>query len=239
MNQNEETTKPAPLKLITKDLYNDDWINLDGNLIHKTAIVHPNVKLGKGNIIGAYCVIGGNGEIRGIHPNDFFGDVIIGDNNTISEFVSIQRPAKVGSSTIIANNNLIMAHVHIGHDAWIGSNTEICTSTVIGGYAKVYDNAKVKLKCVVRNRCIIGVSSIVGMGSVVTKDVPPMTTVYGNPAKAKINDKAIKSQLVDEFINAIYIKIAKQIPHSIQWVKEWFESGKTLHELQILYKVEI
>lgn len=186
---NEETENIRNLKLTNPDLYNDNWINLDGNLIHKTAIVHPNVKLGKGNIIGAFCVIGGNGEIRGVHPNDFFGDVIIGDNNTISEFVSIQRPAKVGSSTIICNNNLIMAHVHIGHDAWIGDNTEICTGTVIGGYVKVYNDAKIKLKCVIRNRCIIGVESIVGMGSVVTKDVPPMTTVYGVPAKAKDENK--------------------------------------------------
>ena len=29
-----------------QDLYNNDWINIDGNSIHKTAIVHPNAKIG-------------------------------------------------------------------------------------------------------------------------------------------------------------------------------------------------
>ena len=36
----------------------------ESNEIHETAIIFPNVKIGKNNIIGAYSVIGGNGEIR-------------------------------------------------------------------------------------------------------------------------------------------------------------------------------
>lgn len=170
---------------MSNDLYNNDWIDIDGNLIHKTAIVHPNVKLGKGNVIGAYCVIGGNGEIRGKNPDEFRGTVHIGNNNVISEHVTIQRPFEKGKSTIIGNDNLIMAHVHIGHDAYIGNGCEICTSSVIGGYVTIYDKAKIKLHCVIRNRLIIGSEAVVGMGSVVTKSVPNFAVVYGNPAKQK------------------------------------------------------
>jgi UDP-N-acetylglucosamine acyltransferase len=146
---------------MNNDLYNHDWINIDGNSIHKTAIVHPNVKLGKGNTIGAYCVIGSNGEIRGVSQNDFKGHVVIGDNNVISEFVSIQRPFNENGRTIIGNDNLIMAHSHLGHDVKIGNDCEICTGTVIGGYVEIYDGAKIKLKCVIRNRVKIGEFSIV------------------------------------------------------------------------------
>lgn len=170
---------------MNNDLYNSDWINIDGNSIHKTAIVHPNVKLGKGNVIGAYCVIGGNGEIRGKNPDEFRGTVHIGNFNTISEHVTIQRPFEKGRSTIVGNDNLIMAHAHIGHDAYIGNGCEICTSSVIGGYVTVYDGAKIKLHCVIRNRLIIGSESVVGMGSVVTKNVPHFAVVYGNPAREK------------------------------------------------------
>jgi UDP-N-acetylglucosamine acyltransferase len=164
-------------------LYNNDWINIDGNNIHRTAIIHPNVKIGKGNTIGAYCVIGGNGEMRNVKQDDFKGSVIIGNDNVISEFVSIQRPYKEGSKTIIGDNNLIMAHSHLGHDVKIGNDCEICTGTVIGGYVEIYDGAKIKLKCVIRNRVTIGEFSLVGMGSVVTKNVKEHSTVYGNPAK--------------------------------------------------------
>lgn len=175
-----------PLKLVTKDLYNDDWINLDGNLIHRTAIIHPNVKLGKGNIIGAYCVIGGNGEMRNVSQNDFQGHVVIGDDNVISEVVTIQRPFNKGQTTKIGSRNIIMAHCHIGHDAKIYDDTEICTGTIIGGYCQVHFRAKIKLKCVVRNRIVIASDAIVGMGSVVTKNVEQKQVVYGNPAKPKI-----------------------------------------------------
>jgi UDP-N-acetylglucosamine acyltransferase len=168
-----------------QDLYNSDWITIDGNSIHKTAIIHPNVVMGKGNVIGAYCVIGGNGEIRDKDQMDFSGTVHIGNNNVISEHVTIQRPFDNNKSTIICDDNIIMAHVHIGHDSWIGNRCEICTGTVVGGYVNVYDEAKIKLNCTIRNRVIIGVGSVVGMGSVVVRNVPNFGVVYGNPAKEK------------------------------------------------------
>lgn len=178
---------------MSKGLYDHDWIEIDGNRIHKTAIVHPNVKLGKGNVIGAYCVIGSNGEIRGKNPDEFLGTVHIGNNNAISEHVTIQRPFDK-KSTIIGDNNLIMAHVHIGHDVFIGNSCEICTSSVIGGYVIIYDEAKIKLNCTVRNRLIIGKGAIVGMGSVVVRDVPHFTVVYGNPAKESANVKFLTEE---------------------------------------------
>lgn len=174
-------------------IYNpSDFINLDGNDIHKTAIIYPNVILGKGNVIGAYSVIGSNGEMR--KGNDFKGtvcefqksfkgSVIIGDNNVISEMVTIQRPKEPGAITSIGNGNILMAHSHIGHDAKIGDECEICTGTIIGGHATILDGAVIKLGCTIRNRATVGIDCLIGMGSVVVKNVLDGATVYGNPAK--------------------------------------------------------
>lgn len=192
-----------------QDIYNSDWINIDGNFIHKTAIIYPNVKLGTGNIIGPYCVIGGNGEIRNVKQSDFQGIVSIGDNNVISEHVTIQRPLEYMKKTIVCDNNIIMAHVHIGHDAYIGNNCEICTSSVIGGHVTVYDYAKIKLHSVVRNRLIIGKGALVGMGSVVTRDVPHDGIVWGNPAKSSVEQHS-------EFLLS-----KKIIPESIKMLVFW------------------
>jgi len=167
------------------NLYDMEWIKVDSNKIHHTAIIFENVKLGKNNVIGPYTVLGGNGEIRGKNQEDFKGTVEIGDNNVISEHVTIQRPFDEGFKTVIGDNNIIMAHSHIGHDAIIGDNTEICTTTIIGGYAKVEDNVKIKLGCIVRNRVTIGEGSIIGMGSSVVSDIEKKSVAFGSPAKVK------------------------------------------------------
>jgi len=151
------------------------------NQIHDTAIIYDNVEMGRNNIIGAYAVIGSNGEIRG--QRQFKGSVKIGDGNVISELVTIQRPAIEEQSTIIGNNNIIMAHAHIGHDAQIGDNCEICTGVIIGGYARIEDQVKLKLGVTVRNRKVIGKNALVGLGAAVVKDIAPGAVVVGNPAK--------------------------------------------------------
>ncbi len=168
-----------------QDLYNIDWINLDGNYIHKTAIIHPNVEMGTGNWVGAYSVIGSNGEIRGKDQKAFKGKVIIGNNNIISELVTIQRPFDAKSVTHIGSDNIIMAHAHVGHDAFIGNGCEVCTGVIIGGYAIIKDGVKLKLGVTVRNRVVVGLGALVGLGSVVTKDVYTNSVVYGNPARQR------------------------------------------------------
>lgn len=163
------------------DIYNQ-YSHFDpSNKIHHTAVIYPCVEMGKNNVIGPYTVIGSDGEIRDMHQ--FFGQVVIGDGNVISEHVTIQRPAAKGQQTTIGNNNLIMAHSHIGHDVQVGSNCEICTGTILGGYVVVEDGAKLKLGVTVRNRKRIGANALVGLGSAVVKDVEAGSVCYGNPAK--------------------------------------------------------
>ena len=167
------------------EIYNPNFMHEKDNDIHPTAIIYPNVRMGKGNKIGPYAVIGSPGEIRGTKDETFAGWVVIGDDNVISEMVTIQRPLEAGRCTTIGNNNIIMAHSHIGHDAVIGNTTEICTGSIIGGYARIKDYAMIKLQSVIRNRITIGENAIVGMGSVVVKDVQDNEVVFGNPAKPR------------------------------------------------------
>jgi UDP-N-acetylglucosamine acyltransferase len=172
---------------MSDDIY-DPFSRFDkSNQIHPTAIIHDCVKLGKNNVIGAYCVIGSDGEIRDCPK--FEGEVHIGDGNRISELVTIQRPAGKDAATKIGNNNLIMAHTHIGHDAGICDGCELSTGTIVGGYALIESGAKIKLGVTIRNRKVIGKDAIVGMGAVVVSDIPAGEIWVGTPARKHIKIK--------------------------------------------------
>ena len=98
--------------------------------------IHENVEIGHGTWIGSNVTImqgariGENckifpGAVISAVPQDlkFDGEdslVIIGNNTTIRECVTINRGTKASGKTIIGNDCLIMAYAHIAHDCRIG-----------------------------------------------------------------------------------------------------------------------
>ncbi len=158
----------------------------ESNDIHPTAIIYDCVDMGKNNKVGPFTVIGGNGEIRGKDQSKFEGRVFIGDNNVISEHVTIQRPFEKGAKTIIGDGCYVMTKSHVSHDCTVGNNVEICGGVLLLGYVTIEDNAMIKVGSLIRNRKNIGVAAVVGMGSNVVKDVKDGETVVGNPAKTLI-----------------------------------------------------
>ena len=93
------------------------------SLIHQTARLLTNVKLGKGNFIGAYTVIGNDAEI--------------GDYNMIQSYTIIGHDAKVG------NYNRIDTHVTCVGGTVIEDDVNIHTSAVISHNVVVETGAHV------------------------------------------------------------------------------------------------
>ena len=92
-------------------------------LIHQTARVYQNVKLGKGNFIGAYTVIG--------------NDAVIGDYNMIQSYTVIGHDVRIG------NWNRIDTHVTCVGGIVIEDETNIHTSAVINHGVTVGSGAHV------------------------------------------------------------------------------------------------
>lgn len=93
------------------------------NLIHHTARIGSNVKMGAGNIIGAFASLG--------------ADCQIGDYNMIQSYTVIGHDAKIG------NFNRIDTHVTCVGGIEIKDNTTIHTSAVINHKVTIGNNAKV------------------------------------------------------------------------------------------------
>lgn len=181
-----------------------------GNRIHSTAMINNNVRMGKGNTIMPYAVIGYPGFIR--DAENFKGVVNIGNNNRIGCYVNIMVGKE--DSTYIGSNNLIMNHVNIGHNCVIENDCEIGAGTIVNGYATIKKEVKIKSRCVIRNRITIDNKCVIGQGSNVVKDIKE-GTYYGNPAtkrtKMEVNKLAAMAGIKQNEFNSYYKVVGTNI----------------------------
>ena len=107
--------------------------------------------------------------------------MVIGDNNTIREYVTISRSTIEGSKTVVGNNCLFMANSHTGHDCVIGNDCIVVNSVALAGHVVLEDNVILGGLVGVHQFCKIGRNTMVGAHSMVVKDVPPYALFSGNP----------------------------------------------------------
>lgn len=77
---------------------------------------------------------------------------------------------------------------YIAHDCVIGNYVTFAPRVSCNGNIHIHDHAYIGTGAILKQGTpdkplIIGEGAVIGMGAVVTKDVPPYTTVIGNPAK--------------------------------------------------------
>ncbi len=160
-------------------------------MIHENVVIGENSWIGSnvtifpGARIGKNCKIFPGAVIAGI-PQDlkFQGEdstVVIGDNTTIRECVTISRGTVDKQTTIIGSNCLLMAYVHVAHDCVIGNHVIIANSVQIAGHVSIDDWAIVGGSSAVHQFVKIGMHSMVSGGSLVRKDVPPFTKAAREP----------------------------------------------------------
>jgi len=112
--------------------------------------------------------------------------VKIGLGSIISPFVTITSNVTIGLSF---HANL---YSYVGHDSKIGDYVTFAPGVKCNGNVFIEDHVYIGAGAIIRpgqaNKPLtIGKGSVIGMGSVVTRDIPPGVTAYGNPAKIVTN----------------------------------------------------
>jgi len=160
-----------------------DYRKIKGNLIHKTSIINwKKVKIGSGNIIGPYVIIGENAQ----HPRENSdGNISIGKNNIFREFCRVNLPTKLKKKTVIKNNCYLMSSTTIDHDCHIENNVIFSNNVTLGGNVYVMKNTQFGINTCVHQNLVIGSYCMFGMGSIITKKLKSSSGyVYiGSPAK--------------------------------------------------------
>jgi UDP-N-acetylglucosamine acyltransferase len=172
--------------------------------------IGPQVEVGEGSWIGAHVVIDGRTRIGrnnrvfhfasiGAPPQDkkYAGEdtsVEIGDNNTIREYVTINRgTAQDVGTTRLGNDNWVMAYVHFAHDCQIGSKTIFANACQLAGHVTVGDWAIFGATTLVHQHVHIGAHAFTGMGTYLPQDLPPYVTAAGNMARPYgLNSEGLK-----------------------------------------------
>src|SRR4029079_93158 len=136
--------------------------------------------------------IGGDPQDKKFHGER--SELVIGDRNTIREFVTINRGTGDGGGvTRIGDDNWIMAYAHIAHDCTIGNHTIFSNNATLAGHVEIGDHVILSGFSGVHQFCRIGAHAFVGMGCLVNGDVPPFVILaadYGRPRG--INTEGLK-----------------------------------------------
>jgi UDP-N-acetylglucosamine acyltransferase len=174
------------------------------------SIVGEHVEIGEGSWIGAHVVLDGRVRIGrrnriyhfasiGAPPQDkkYAGEptaVEIGDDNTIREYVTMNRGTALDAGvTRVGNENWIMAYVHFAHDCQIGNKTIFANACQLAGHVIVGDWAIFGATTLVHQFVHIGAHAFTGMGTYLPQDLPPYVTAAGNMAKPYgINSEGLK-----------------------------------------------
>lgn len=196
--------------------------------------IASNVNIMSGARIGKNCNIFPGAVISAI-PQDlkFAGEnslVIIGDNCTIRECVTINRGTIDKHITKIGDNCLIMAYSHIAHDCIVGNHCIFSNSTTLAGHIEVGDHVVLAGLVAVQQFVRIGSHAFVTGGSLVRKDIPPFV-------------KAAREPLSYVGVNSVGLKrrgfSTEKINHIMDIYRILFVRGNSISKAMALIEADI
>jgi len=140
------------------------WADVQSSQIGEESSVWQFSVILKGAVIGKNCNVNAHCFIE--------NDVIIGDNVTVKCGVYLWDGMRIGSN------------VHLGPNATFTNHRYHRSKEYPPEYpvTTIEDFASIGAHAVILPGITIGTYSLIGAGAVVTKDVPPHTLWYGNPA---------------------------------------------------------
>ena len=152
-----------------------------GTKLFGHVVIEGKTEIGENCTVSAFACLGGPPQDLTYKNEETV--VIIGDNNIIKEYVTINRgTVSGGGTTKVGHNNFLMAYVHIAHDCMVGNNIIMANCATLAGHVEVYDYAILAGLCAVHQFCRIGKYAFISGITGVPKDVPPFMIAAGSRA---------------------------------------------------------
>ncbi|MDA7715645.1 acyl-ACP--UDP-N-acetylglucosamine O-acyltransferase [Pelagibacteraceae bacterium] len=169
-----KNVKIGPFCYVGPDVQLNEYVELVSN-VH----IEGNTNIGHSTKIFPFASIGT--QPQDLKYNNEKNSTIIGDNNIIREYVTINPGTEGGGlKTIIGNNCLFMISSHIAHDCKIGNNVIIANNVPLGGHVTIEDSVVIGGNSAVQQFTRIGRLAMIGGMTGVLKDVIPFGLSIGN-----------------------------------------------------------
>ena len=184
----DRTAKISPEAEIDDDVDIGPYSFVEGRVrVGKGTRIGASVYIHSGTTIGARCTIYHN-VVIGTPPQHFAfkGEesfVVIGDDVTIREMVTIHRATGEGQKTVVGDGSYLMVGAHVGHNCVVGRKVILSNLVGLAGYVHVGDGVVMGGMAGVHQFVRIGEHVMVGGLTKVVKDIPPYLLVDGHPAK--------------------------------------------------------
>ncbi|MAR15234.1 MAG: acyl-[acyl-carrier-protein]--UDP-N-acetylglucosamine O-acyltransferase [Candidatus Marinimicrobia bacterium] len=159
----------------------DNVIIGDNTIIDSHTIIKEYTEVGENCNIFSHCVIGGVPQDKKYSGEK--SKLVIGNNNTIREFCTLNRGTEESGITKIGNNCLFMAYVHVAHDCHLKNDIILANGVQLGGHVTIDNYGIIGGMTPVHQFCKIGMHSFIGGGLRVVQDVPPYIIANGEPLK--------------------------------------------------------
>jgi len=151
-----------------------------GCTLAANVVIESGVVIGRNNHFYPHVAVGTLPQILGWGPDADAGGLVIGDNNTFREQVTLHRSMYPGEVTQIGSENLLMVGVHIGHDCVLEDKLVLTNLTQLSGHCKLETGVWISGLVGLHQFVTIGRWCYVAGHSTVIRDVPPFLVVSGN-----------------------------------------------------------
>lgn len=141
------------------------------------AWIKGSVEMGSGNKIGYGAIIGGDPQDLSFDPSSDTG-VTIGNDNTIREYVTINRATVAGTNNTVGHRNYLMTGVHLGHDVVMGNDNIFANNVLVAGFVAIGDSVFVGGGAVFHQFIRLGDYALAQGISGASKDLPPYCVLH-------------------------------------------------------------
>ncbi len=117
-------------------------------------------------------------SVSAIHPR-----ATVSPTARIGQGVQLLANTSIGPDSVLGDSVIVNTGGIVEHDCQLGNGVHVAPGATLLGEVVLGDDAFIGGNATVLPRIVVGAGATIGAGAVVTRDVPPFSTVRGNPAR--------------------------------------------------------